>query len=237
MIFIRQKVELMDVNEMGEQLIEAAGRTCHKSEEKITPDSYIEFIRRMGVLGHKAMIEFGFLAMRIVCNRGVTHELVRHRLFSFAQESTRYCNYNGGVTFIVPPQVDIEERLLLCDVILETGSPYQGSLHDISQARSSGKTYVRGEELWIRHMQNCEQVYKQHLAYGWKAQQARGDLPIDVKTEICVGGNPRQWCHFFDMRLDPKAHPQMVEVANMALVHAERTMPTVFENYDVKEKS
>jgi thymidylate synthase (FAD) len=84
------------------QTIEAAGRTCYKSEDKITFDSAAGFVSRMRDRGHHAMIEFGDIIVRFVTNRGVTHELVRHRLFSFAQESTRYVRYDGKMEFIRP---------------------------------------------------------------------------------------------------------------------------------------
>ena len=83
--------------------IEQAGRTCYKSEDKITNDSAEHFVRRIMKMSHLAMIEHASASYRVICDRGVTHEIVRHRLFSYAQESTRYCNYKSGVTFIIPP--------------------------------------------------------------------------------------------------------------------------------------
>ena len=102
MRIIDQGYELISLPEDLLQTIEAAGRTCYKSEDKITSDSAAGFVARMRDRGHHAMIEFGDIIVRFVTNRGVTHELVRHRLFSFAQESTRYVRYDGKMEFIRP---------------------------------------------------------------------------------------------------------------------------------------
>ena len=102
MKIIDQVYEIISLPEDLLLTIEAAGRTCYKSEDKITPDSAAGFVTRMRDRGHHAMIEFGDIIVRFVTNRGVTHELVRHRLFSFAQESTRYVRYDGKMEFIRP---------------------------------------------------------------------------------------------------------------------------------------
>jgi thymidylate synthase (FAD) len=89
------------------KLIEIAGRTAYKSEDKITPDSYDKFIRGIISRGHEAVIEFGSMAVKFVTDRGVSHELVRHRMCSFLQESTRYCNYGGGITVVAPSTMSL----------------------------------------------------------------------------------------------------------------------------------
>jgi thymidylate synthase (FAD) len=102
MLIIDQGHDIISLPEDLLQVIEMAGRTCYKSEDKITPDSAAGFVARMRDRGHHAMIEFGDVIVRFVTNRGVTHELVRHRLCSFAQESTRYVRYDGKMEFIRP---------------------------------------------------------------------------------------------------------------------------------------
>jgi len=82
--------------------IEMAGRTCYKSEKKITNNSSEEFINNIMKRGHESVIEHGNISVRIVCDRGVSHEIVRHRLFSYSQESTRYVNYNNVIEFVKP---------------------------------------------------------------------------------------------------------------------------------------
>lgn len=102
MQIIDQGYEIISLPDDLLQIIETAGRTCYKSEDKITPDSAAGFVQRMRDRGHHAMIEFADIIVRFTTNRGVTHELVRHRLFSFAQESTRYVRYDGKMEFIRP---------------------------------------------------------------------------------------------------------------------------------------
>lgn len=102
MKLIKQSHEILNYTENIEQGIEIAGRTCYQSQDKITPDSSKKFCSKMIDLGHHAMIEFGNIIVKFVTNRGVTHELVRHRLCSFAQESTRYVKYGRDMEFIKP---------------------------------------------------------------------------------------------------------------------------------------
>jgi thymidylate synthase (FAD) len=106
MKMIEQSHEILDMSTDVLQTMERIGRTCYKSEDKITPDSAPDFVSRLISRGHHAMIEFGDITVRFITNRGVTHELVRHRLCSFAQESTRYVRYSGDMEFITPVWFD-----------------------------------------------------------------------------------------------------------------------------------
>jgi thymidylate synthase (FAD) len=225
--------------------IEIAGRTCYKSEDKITPDSAHVFVQRMVNSGHGAMLEHGTvylylpvddsnfselvekytknkytkvnqkqfittnyrvlvenewlddlqylcepteyhekrIAVRVICDRGVSHEFVRHRVKSFAQESTRYCNYikakfGGSVTCITPPWLQEHEELEF------------------------------EEDLTV-----IEQIYFKWLKKGWTAQQARGFLSTFTKTELVMTGFVSDWEHFFELRCHSTAHPQAREIA------------------------
>lgn len=243
------------------RMIELAGRTCYRSEDKITPDSAVAFVDRMIKSGHGAMLEHGTvyliipfeyidisekfdipivsnivkkyqnnpytkwrlrddgfsqlafittnlrvlvennwmddlqyvcepteyhekrITVRLTCDRGVSHEFVRHRVFSFAQESTRYCNYikskfGGSVTFITPPWLKQEDELEF-------------------------------EE----DMQVIENLYFKWLNKGWTAQQARGFLCNFLKTELVMTGTIEQWEGFFKLRDAKDAHPQARELA------------------------
>ncbi len=102
MRIIKQGYEIISLPENLLKTIEAAGRTCYKSEAKITETSAVNFVSTLIKRGHHAVIEFGDIIVRFVTNRGVTHELVRHRMCSFAQESTRYVRYDGNMEFIEP---------------------------------------------------------------------------------------------------------------------------------------
>lgn len=157
------------------------------------------------------MIEHAYASYLVICDRGVTHEIVRHRLFSYAQESTRYCNYKGGVTFIIPPW--------MASLALHNDNL---SLEEIYSEESF-------EAQWLRHMASCEIVYQDAIEAGWTPQQARGVLPNALKTEIVMTGNMREWLHFFTLRTATTAHPQMQEVANMLLVDIRRRVPVLFD--------
>jgi len=133
MKIIEQSHEIISLPDNLLQMIETAGRTCYKSEDKITPDSAVGFVPRMRNRGHHAMIEFGDIIIRFITNRGVTHELVRHRLFSFAQESTRYVRYDGGMEFIRPvwwDETSIGQRELWTYAMAQCETNYQNLLNN-----------------------------------------------------------------------------------------------------------
>lgn len=192
--------------------IESAGRTCYKSEDKITIDSAINFVRKLMDRGHWAMIEHASMSFRVICDRGVTHEIVRHRLFSYAQESTRYCNYSGGVTFIIPPWYTIPE----------------GEYNSIYEYAQEGSIMAK----WLECLSVCEKTYIELLQYNWSPQQARSVLPNSLKTEIVITGNLREWHHFFKLRLAKTAHPQMREVAKIIFDKAKQFIPVVFDDLE-----
>lgn len=180
--------------------IERAGRVAYKSEDKITDDSADKFVEMIVKRDHLAVIEHASASLLFVCDRGVTHEIVRHRLFSYVQESTRYCNYSldkfsNEIQFIMPPF----------------------------------KTHEM-EEAWFNCVKECEQTYMELIESGVTAQIARSVLPNCLKTEIVVTGNLREWRHFLKLRTAPAAHPQMIEVANMAKNLLVEWCPVVFKD-------
>lgn len=129
MQIVEPSVTLLWVTPDPEKQIEIAGRTCYKSEDKITDDSAGEFCRRMVKSGHHAMLEHAVASFRIITDRGISHEIVRHRIASYAQESTRYCNYKGGCSFIEPPGMTEFQRegwSVLCETAEKV---YQGMLY------------------------------------------------------------------------------------------------------------
>ena len=261
-IIKQEKYDLLHVF----KFIELAGRTCYKSENKITEDSASEFVHRMVKSGHGAMLEHGTVYLTIpisdisdptiykyilnpyskafidftnsyittnyrvlvennwlddlkyisepylfhtkrttvkfICDRGVSHEFVRHRVFSFAQESTRYCNYtkdkfNNELTFIIPCWIkDLEEGnyYAYCE--------YHHSKNDASKR-------------WFDSCMSSEFVYTNLIEEGWKPQEARTILPNSIKTELIMTGFDSDWQHFFELRCVPNAHPQAKELADM----------------------
>lgn len=214
---ILSRVSIGGIEEL--QRIEIAGRTCYKSEEKITPDgeSAKRFVKMIIDNGHEAMLEHSSLSVRFICSRGVSHEIVRHRLFSFAQESTRYCNYSKGkfggeCTFIVPPDQDWSVNI----------DEYEDE-YDESETDSA-------KIIWYASLKMIEDDYMCLLKDGWKPEQARDVLPNALKTEIVVTGNYREWRHFFKLRCDEKAHPHMRALALDLLEDVKTRIPVVFDD-------
>ncbi|MFZ4569717.1 MAG: FAD-dependent thymidylate synthase [Bacteroidales bacterium] len=194
--------------------IEFAGRTCYKSEDKITSESAKEFIAMLIRRGHESVLEHEKLSVKFICDRGVSHELVRHRIASFSQESTRYCNYSKkGITFIIPnwithEQIDLVQRL---------------NEHNFTRIDETTKA-------WYAAMVQSEQAYDLLIKQGWKPEQARSVLPNSLKTEIVVTANIREWRTIFKQRTAPAAHPQMRELMVPLLACFKRMIPVVFDD-------
>ena len=226
MKIIKPYVELMQPIDGDEFLksIERAGRVCYKSEDKITETSAPEFVKMLIERGHEAMIEHApSISIKFVCDRGVTHEIVRHRLFSFAQESTRYVNHGGkDIVFVLPCW--FQETYLTT-----TAMAYDFSLQqeDISELNHE---LTPAQEIWFRAMLNAETAYQLMIDEKWTPQQARSVLPNSLKTEIIVTGNAREWRHFFKLRTAKDAHLQMQEVANMALALLKEKVAVLFDD-------
>ena len=225
MKIIPPSFEILGMPDGGEtlRLIETAGRTCYKSGAKACgecggsgrfPDgdcqgcngsgsaTAADFVRRLISSGHHSVIEHASATVRIVCDRGVTHELVRHRLASFSQESTRYCNYGSGkfgreITVIRP-------------YFWEAGE----------------WEYT----LWRRAMVAAESAYLELLDAGATPQESRSVLPNSLKTEIVVTANFWEWRHIFELRTDKAAHPQMREIMLPLLAEFQRRIPVVFDD-------
>ncbi len=191
--------------------IEKAGRICYKSESKITDSSANRFIADIISRGHESVIEHENLSVKFVCDRGVSHELVRHRLASYSQESTRYCNYKSGVSFIIPPWIEI--------------NPGEYSLKDIESL-----DLKQGEFGWLQTMLSLEGKYLSLLKSGWSPQMARSVLPNSLKTEIVMTTNLREWRHVFKLRTSKAAHPQMQEIMLPLLQEFKKTIPAIFND-------
>lgn len=195
------------------QHIETVGRVCYKSEDKITEDSYETFVRNIIDRGHEAVIEHSGFTVRFVVDRGVSHEIVRHRIASYAQESTRYCNYNkdkfgNEITVIMP-------------CFFDTG---------IGTA-SNSLVYKD----WERSCEVAEYRYLKLLKQGATPQEARSVLPNSLKTEVMMTANFREWRNFFKLRTPKGAHPQMREVAIPLLRDLQSVCPIIFDDIPVPE--
>lgn len=184
--------------------IERAGRTCYKSEHNISEGSAEKFISNILKLGHESVIEHEKITVRFICDRGVTHELVRHRLASYSQESTRYCNYSNDkfgneLTFIKPCFWD--------------------------ESTEDGKAKM---EVWKKSMAEIEEHYNNLIAMGAKPEEARSILPNSLKTEIVVTMNMRSWRNFFRLRTAERAHPQIRQISTMLLAELKEKLPVLF---------
>lgn len=209
------------------QFIEKVARTCYKSEDKITEDG--SSARKMvgGLIrsGHEAMLEHGGMTVRFTVDRGISHEIVRHRMASFAQESTRYCNYSkdkfGKEITVILPNV----------------------FHDISEERrfqlmhnarwdeySSKDEHERAFEEWFCGCSAAEKSYFLMLERGCAPQIARDVLPTSTKTELIMTANWREWRHVFGLRCAPDAHPQIREVMIPLLCEVNEKVPVLFED-------
>lgn len=218
MKIIKAYTEILDPPTHGRidelyQKIEKAGRTCYKSEDRITPESARKFVAGLIKRGHEAMIEHASMTVKFVVDRGVSHEIVRHRIASFAQESTRYCNYSqekfgNELTFIEP-----------CF--------WKDGKHEPEM------------KAWKEMMSAAEELYLAFLSEGVTPQEARCVLPNSLKTELIVTMNMREWRHFFKLRaagVTGAPHPQMLEVAVPLLQMCQRLMPEIFGDIVIPEE-
>lgn len=186
-------------------LIERAGRVCYKSENKIKRDSAETFIRGILKRGHESVIEHVSVTVRVICDRGVSHEIVRHRIASYSQESTRYCNYaddkfGNEITVIMPCFFNDEDYMY---------------------------------SVWYNSCKRAEDAYNVLIDRGASPQEARSILPNSLKTEMFITMNLREWRHFFRLRCSPAAHPQMRQIANMILNQFKQLFPLFVEDIEV----
>ena len=180
--------------------LEQCGRVCYKSEDSITNGSAERFLKGIISRGHEAVLEHCSLTVKFICDRGVSHEIVRHRIAAYCQESTRYCNYSKDkfgreITVIAP-------------CFLEVTSP---------QWRA-----------WEHACALAEKAYFNLLDQGCSPQEARAVLPNSLKTELVMTADIREWRHFLKLRCGKGAHPQIREVATQLLEALYQEMPVLF---------
>lgn len=188
--------------------IERAGRTCYKSECNITEESAGKFIKRIISSNHTSVIEHQNITLRFICDRGVSHELVRHRIASYSQESTRYCNYannkfNNELKFIKPI---IDKK------------------HKINEDE-----YLK---IWENSMKIIEENYLEMSKNGIIPEYSRQILPNSLATEIVITMNLRGWRHFLKLRMDKTAHPQIRDLAFKVFDILNKELPEIFEDLE-----
>jgi len=213
MILIKPSYEILWMSGSPYKDIEKAARTCYKSEDKINEDSAPKLVRMLKERKHEAMIEFADMTVKFVCDRGVSHELVRHRMCSFAQESTRYCNYSTNkfgsqLTFIIPMWYNLDEK----EYAFDEGSVIYFEEVGDEKRKIVYNSFNERKFVWLKQMLYSELSYLQLIEMGESPQQARSVLPNSLKTEIVVKANMREWIHIFKLRTSEAAHPQMREI-------------------------
>ena len=189
------------------KLIETCGRTCYKSEDKITSDSAKEFVKLIISRKHDAVLEHYSFTVRFIIDRGISHEIVRHRIASYCQESTRYCNYSkdkfdNNITFIEP----------------------------CFWGRNTDK-----HNRWLDLCEQSEFAYMDLVNAGATPQEARSVLPNSLKTELIMTANLKSWRNFFKLRTSKMTHPQMREIAIPLLAECKQLIPIVFDDIIVDE--
>ena len=189
--------------------IERIGRVCYKSEDKIKADSAEGFIRGIIKHGHESVIEHESISVKVTCDRGVTHEIVRHRIASYSQESTRYCNYTS----------DKFSNQISC-IDIATGFHY-----DLNNENDRKKW-----QIWNEAMEDAEKHYFRLIEAGAKPDEARSVLPNSLKTEIVMTMNMREWRHFIRLRGSRAAHPQIAEITAQIREEFIKRYPVFFED-------
>jgi len=183
--------------------IERAARTCYKSDDKMNENGQpnLAFLKKIINSGHESVIEHAYATVSIVTDRGVSHELVRHRLAAYSQESTRYCNYGKD-------KFDNEIRVIRPIYFTEWDRAYL---------------------LWEKVCMEAETNYMAMLEQGATAQEARAVLPNSLKTEIIMTANFREWKHIFNLRCAQAAHPQMRALMINLRDQFRKEFPVIFE--------
>lgn len=195
------------------QLIEVAGRTAYQSRDKITDESAAKFSEMLRKRHHESVLEHSSMMVEFNnLSRGFTHELVRHRLASFTQESTRYVD-ESNFKVVIPPDKNADEKLV--DLNLP----------------DNNKTKVSFRE-W---MELNEQMYRGLRSAGWVPQDARQVLPIATKSQIVVTANLREWRHIFKLRCAPEAHWEIRRVMVNLLKEAQKKVPVIFDDFIISE--
>lgn len=184
--------------------IEVAGRVCYKSENNITDDSCITFCRNILKRGHEAVIEHSQLSVRFIVDRAIANELVRHRIASYCQESTRYVNYSkekfGNEIKVIAPD----------ESLLPIGS--------------------NDYNIWWSACKSCEDAYMAMLSNNVKPEIARNVLPLSTATEIIMTANIREWRSVMKLRTTFFAHPQMRSIMRKLLDELKQKVPVLFDD-------
>lgn len=181
--------------------IEAIGRVCYKSEDKITDESCVKFVQMLMQRRHYAMLEHVNVTVKWIVTRGVSHAIVRHRVGAFAQESTIYCDYSKG---------KFGKEIAVIDTF-DGADPDSVVQHH-----------------WHLAVSEAEYAYLRLREQGVSPGLARDVLPTCLKTELVTTFNLREWRHVFEMRADPVDQALTYRVTSMILKDFQEWLPEVF---------
>ena len=212
---VKSEVEII-TNDNGVDILkrlEKIGRICYKSEDKITDDSYVNFIKGLIQRKHESVLEHQNITVKFIVDRGVSHEIVRHRLASYSQESTRYCDYSDTPF----PVIDLQNGLTL-----------DGKCSSLPKDKVDA---IYNE--WIEANLDAEVHYNNMIELGASPQIARSVLNNSSKTELYMTANLREWRHFLQLRTSKASHPQMREVAIQLLYKFKNFIPIVFNDIEL----
>lgn len=195
--------------------LEKVGRVCYKSEDKITKDSCQMFVKGIISSGHHTILEHEKITVKFICSRSITHALVRHRIASYSQESTHYCNYSKEkfgkqITVIAPPFLDYVRK----------EEPNHGMHHFI----------------WNSTIRIIEEAYFKLIELGVPAKEARDILPIGLKTELYMTANLREWRHILTLRCADDENTAMKELMRKVLKEFKQLIPIIFDDIDIKKR-
>lgn len=206
-MIIQQPRVLVPGKALGKDILlrlERYARVCYKSEDKMAAEGNPDFLKSKLKLGHESIIEHEKATVMFVIDRGVSHEIVRHRIAAYSQESTRYCRYSqdkfGNEVSVIEPYFFLDDKAAY--------------------------------KQWEDACRTAEQSYMALLQAGRSPQESRSVLPNSLKTEIVVTYNMREWRHFFRLRCDSAAHPQMRQVAIPLLLYFQQQMPSLYDDIE-----
>lgn len=214
MRLIKPYVEVVYFQPDATIAIEKAGRVCYQSTGRsdLNEISSSNFVKRLIFKGHLSVLEHASATVRFVVDRGVSHEIVRHRIASYSQESTRYCKYNDHVAFVIP----------------NWASEIKAGIYSHYSSVNYANVLPADQRTWFNAMLNAEADYSKLISNNISPQNARSVLPNSLKTELIMTANMREWRHFFKLRTDPAAHPDMRAVAGPALRALHYRAPEIF---------
>jgi thymidylate synthase (FAD) len=215
------------------QFVEWAGRVSHRSEDEQKETSWLRFIENVVMKhGDWSIVEHVTMSVEFLVDRGITHEIVRHRLFSFTQESTRFVNYQKKM----PPSFVYPKTDVVCQRCLDGIQPLSNVrnngqwTHVIPTASGSIYEVCAYDSEWLDAIDTVEKKYIELLAKGWRPQEARSVFPNALASKMVMTGNLRNWRHFFRMRTTLEAHPQMRQVTIPLLEQVKKAVPLIYDD-------